>query len=180
MPEVLRYGGCRRRHECRPALFPREFPGGITRRPSAPQPSAVARRMRWVCGRKVGVMRSTSLVALSVCALSMFSAPALAQRPVNFSIGGGLTTPNSSVRDHLGNGYNFNIGLQGNITPVIGIEGLYSFSGLGDKNISIPVYPQPLASGGVPTNLSGSMNMQYGTASLVVQRPTGGVRPYGL
>ena len=125
-------------------------------------------------------MRSTSLVALSVCALSLLPATALAQRPVNFSFGGGLTTPNSDVRDHLGNGYNLNIGLQGNITPVIGIEGLYSFNGLGDKDITIPVYPQPLADGGVPTNLSGSMNMQYGTASLVVQRPTGGVRPYGL
>jgi hypothetical protein len=57
------------------------------------------------------------------------------ERRVNFSIGGGYTAPNSEVRDHLGDGYNFNIGLQANVTPVIGIEGIYSFNGLGQENI---------------------------------------------
>ena len=108
------------------------------------------------------------------------AAPAYAQdQPVNFSIGGGYTVPNGEVRDHLGDGYNFNIGLQVNVTPVIGIEGLYSFNGLGDKRISIPVSPTPGADP-VPTDFFGSMNMQYGTGALVVQRPDGGVRPYGL
>ena len=101
------------------------------------------------------------------------------EQAVNFSLGGGWTAPNSDVRDHLGDGYNFNIGLQFNVTPVIGIEGLYSFNGLGDKRISIPVSGTP---GGdpVPTDFFGSMNMQYGTVSLIAQRPEGGVRPYGL
>jgi hypothetical protein len=106
--------------------------------------------------------------------------PAFAQNPVNFSFGAGFTAPNSEVRDRLGNGYNFTIGLQGNLTPAIGIEGLYSFNGLGDKRISVPVFPVPTPLDGVPTDFSADMNMQYGTASLVVQRPEGGVRPYGL
>jgi hypothetical protein len=105
--------------------------------------------------------------------------PAFAQRPVNFSFGAGFTAPNSEVRDRLGDGYNFTIGLQGNVTPVIGIEGLYSFNGLGDKQISIGVAPAP-NNGTIPTDFFADMNMQYGTASLVVQKPEGGVRPYGL
>ena len=72
--------------------------------------------------------------------VAMLPVAAQAQdKPVNFSIGGGWTAPNSEVRDHLGDGYHFNIGLQVNVTPVVGIEGAYSFNGLGDKRISIPV-----------------------------------------
>jgi hypothetical protein len=101
-------------------------------------------------------------------------------KKVEFSIGGGYTVPNGEVRDHLGDGYNFNVGLQVNVSPVIGIEGLYSFNGLGDKRISIPVLPTPVNGTGVPTDFFASMNMQYGTGSLVFRKPDGGVRPYGL
>lgn len=102
-----------------------------------------------------------------------------AERPVNFSFGIGWTSPNSEVKDHLGNGYNINIGLQGNITPTIALEGLYSFTGLGDKTRLVDVSDVP---GGVttPREFSADMNMQYGTASLIFQRPSGGARPYGL
>jgi hypothetical protein len=110
--------------------------------------------------------------------------PASAQppdRPVNFVLGAGFTAPNSEVRDHLGDGYNFNIGLQVNVTPMIGIEGLYSFNGLGDKQLSIPVSPTPVTSAtSIPTDFFADMNMQYGTANLVVKKPEGTVRPYGL
>jgi opacity protein-like surface antigen len=108
------------------------------------------------------------------------SAQAQEQR-VNFSIGGGYTAPNAEVRDHLGDGYNFNIGLQVNVTPVIGIEGVYSYNGLGDKRLSIPVAGNPLpGETPVPTDFFASMNMQYFTGNLVFQKPDGGVRPYGL
>jgi opacity protein-like surface antigen len=124
------------------------------------------------------------LPRLMVCAAGLLLAalPSGAQaqeQRVNFSIGGGFTTPNSEVRDHLGDGYNFNIGLQVNVTPVIGIEGVYSYNGLGDKQVTLDVSDEP---GGpaVPTDFFGSMNMQYGTANLIVQKPDGGVRPYGL
>lgn len=97
----------------------------------------------------------------------------------HFSLGAGYTAPNSEVRDHLGDGYNINVGFQVDVTPVFAIEGLYSFNGLGDKQISIPVTPQPLGDG-VPTDFFASMNMQYGTVAAIVQKPEGTVRPYGL
>jgi opacity protein-like surface antigen len=105
---------------------------------------------------------------------------AAAQDKVDFSIGGGVTIPNSEARDRFGEGYNINFGVQVNVTPVIGIEGLYSFNGLGSKDITIDVFPQPINGSGIPTNFDANMNMQFGTASLVVQKPDGGVRPYGL
>lgn len=126
-------------------------------------------------------MRHTiRLVAAASVFVAILPGPAQAQEQrVNFSLGGGWTAPNSDVRDHLGDGYHFNIGLQVNVTPVIGIEGLYSFNGLGDKRISIPVSGTPDGAT-VPTDFFADMNMQYGTAALVVQKPEGGVRPYGL
>jgi outer membrane protein with beta-barrel domain len=96
-----------------------------------------------------------------------------------FSIGGGFTAPNSEVRDHLGDGYNFTIGLQVNVNPVFGIEGLYSFNGLGEKRLSIPVSGAPGGSG-VPTDFFADMNMQFGTVSVVFQKPEGTVKPYGV
>jgi opacity protein-like surface antigen len=126
-------------------------------------------------------MRQTTIFVMAIALTGSMVTSAAAQddRKVNFILGGGYTAPNSEVRDHLGDGYNFNIGLQVNVTPVIAIEGLYSFNGLGSKQISLPVSPTPNA-GGVPTDFSADMNMQFGSANLVFQKPDGGVRPYGL
>ena len=127
-------------------------------------------------------MRQTRFLAIAIAALTAVTATnASAQddRPVQFILGGGYTAPNSEVRDHLGDGYNFNIGLQVNVTPVIGIEGLYSFNGLGDKRITLPVSVTPV-DGGVPTDFFADMNMQFGSANVVIQKPEGSVRPYGL
>jgi opacity protein-like surface antigen len=119
------------------------------------------------------VLTATLLVALPLAAQAQ-------DKPVYFVLGGGYTAPNAEVRDHLGDGYNFNIGLQVNVTPMIGIEGLYTFNGLGDKRLSIPVSPTPSGSSSVPTDFFADMNMQSGTANLVLQKPDGSVRPYGL
>ena len=101
-------------------------------------------------------------------------------KKVNFSFGGGFTAPNSEVRDHFGDGYNFNFGVQVNVTPAIGIEGLYSFNGLGrEGHLHYCSRSQSGAAACRPT-IFADMNMQYGTVNLVVQRPKGGVRPYGL
>jgi len=101
-----------------------------------------------------------------------------------FILGGGYTAPNAEVSDHLGDGYNFTIGGQVNVNPMFGIEGLYSFNGLGDKRISIPVSATPVDSAGntagIPTDFFGSMNMQYGTIAAVLQAPEGKLKPYGL
>jgi len=126
------------------------------------------------------VMRYKLLVVLLAVSCIALSTGAQAQdRPVNVSIGGGFTMPNSEVRDHLGDGYNFNFGVQVNVSPVIGIEGLYSFNGLGAKRISIPVSGAP-GGAGVPTDFSADMNMQYGTGSVIFKAPHGTIRPYGL
>jgi hypothetical protein len=120
------------------------------------------------------------LVVLAVITLGVLPRAAQAQdKRAYVSFGGGFTTPNAEVKDHLGDGYNINFGVEVKVTPVIGIEGLYSFNGLGDKRLSLPVSPTPVDSG-VPTDFFASMNMQYGTANLVLQRPSGTVRPYGL
>jgi len=108
-----------------------------------------------------------------------FAAEAQEKRGL-FIIGGGYSSPNAEVSEHLGDGYNFTIGAQVNATPTFGIEGLYSFNGLGEKRISIPVFATPLEGAGTPTDFFGSMNMQYGTISAVLQDPHGKVRPYGL
>ena len=120
-----------------------------------------------------------SVFVLVVSFLAALPYGAEAQKPVNVSFGGGYTQPNAEVSDRLGGGYNFNFGVQVNATPVIGIEGLYSFNGFGDKQFSIPIAGNPGGST-VPTDMFGDMSMQYGTASVIVQKPQGSVRPYGL
>ena len=124
-------------------------------------------------------MRAKSVFVLVVSFLAALPYGAEAQKPVNVSFGGGFTQPNAEVSDRLGGGYNFNFGVQINATPVIGIEGLYSFNGFGDKQFSIPIAGNPGGST-VPTDMFGDMSMQYGTASVIVQKPQGSVRPYGL
>jgi hypothetical protein len=123
------------------------------------------------------------LLAVALFTAATFVGPlstnALAQdKKAYFILGGGYTAPNAEVRDHLGDGYNFVIGGQFNATPKIGIEGLYSFNGLGQKQISVPLSATP---GGatVPTDFFADMNMQYGTVNVVMQKPEGTVRPYG-
>jgi hypothetical protein len=95
------------------------------------------------------------------------------------SVGGGFTTPNSEVRDQLGNGYNFAFGVQFDLTPAIGLEGFLSTNNLGDQRLSLSVSPTPGAFS-IPTDVSVHMTMELATANLVVQRPDGRTRPYGL
>ena len=124
-------------------------------------------------------MRRTTLVFSFATLMAAMATPTAAQdKPAHFILGGGYTAPNSEVRDHLGDGWNFTIGAQANVTPVIGIEGLYGYNGLGSKRISIPVSGTP-GGAGVPTDFFGKMNMQYGIGNLVIQG-TGGVKPYGV
>ena len=129
-------------------------------------------------------MRHRTMLLWSIVGiLALVSTSAYAQdvRPVQFSFGAGVTWPNSEVRDHLGNGYNINFGLQFNVNKNIGIEGLYSFNGLGDKTIVINTVDNPINPGtGVPTDFSADMNMQYGTGAVVFQGGSGKARGYGL
>jgi len=126
-------------------------------------------------------MRQVTILMFAIATLvGPWSTSAFAQDKAGyFILGGGFTMPQSEVRDHLGDGYNFVIGGQYNATPLIGIEGLYSFNGLGEKNIRLPVSPTPGGSS-VPTDFFANMNMQFGTVSVVFQTPEGSVKPYGL
>jgi opacity protein-like surface antigen len=113
--------------------------------------------------------QSRRFVAVIVSALALAAGSAYAQdKRVNVSFGAGYTAPNAEVRNHLGDGYNINFGVQVNLNRHLGIEGLYSFNGLGEKQISVSTSGTP---GGptVPTDFFGDMNMQYGTAALVWQ-----------
>lgn len=126
-------------------------------------------------------MRHTPL--LLALAILVFGSPASAQDPdkrVNWQIGGGYTWAISDVGDYLGDGYNFNFGVTFEVSPMIGIEGLYSFNGLGELDFDFPVSSIP-GGPGVPTPFTADMNMQYGTGSLIFGGPRAArVRPYGL
>jgi Outer membrane protein beta-barrel domain len=98
---------------------------------------------------------------------------------LHVSFGAGFTAPNSEVRDQLGDGYNFAFGVQFDVTPVIGIQALLSTNDLGDKRLPIPVSLTPTLLS-IPTDFIVSMSMQFATANLVVQKPEGSIRPYGL
>jgi hypothetical protein len=133
--------------------------------------------------RKDGTMRHREfafVLAAAVVALTPLAAQAQDEQPAHIILSGGYTATNGEVGKRLGDGYNFNIGVDVKVTPVISIEGLYSFNGLGEKQISIPVSVTPVGTSTTPTDFFGSMNMQYGTGSVVVQKPEGSVRPYGL
>jgi opacity protein-like surface antigen len=105
--------------------------------------------------------------------------PASAQeKRVDVNIGGGYTAVMSEVRDYLGDGGNFNLGVTINVTPVLGIQAEYSYNALGRKQVSIPVSPTP---GGTATDQAfyADMNMQYGDFNLIVKPPMEGrAKPY--
>jgi opacity protein-like surface antigen len=123
-------------------------------------------------------------VMLAAAMLAIVATSAYGQdKRVFGSFGAGWTMPNGEVRDRLGDGFNVTFGVEVKVTPVVGIEGLYSFNGLGQKQISIPVSalpPVPTPSSTVPTDFFGDMNMQYGSAAVVLRKPDGQVKPYGL
>lgn len=121
------------------------------------------------------------LVFLFLAAL-VAAVPASAQddRRVNVNLGGGFTFATGEVRNHLGDGYNVNAGLTLNITPMIGFQMEYSFHGLGEKQLSVPVSPTPTGSM-VATPFYGNMNMQYGNFNLIAKPSAHGTaRPYAV
>ena len=84
----------------------------------------------------------TMFVFVFAASLSAISPPvAQAQdfKRVHVSLGGGWTAPQLGRSDRLGQGYNFNFGVDVSVNPVVAIEGLYSFNGLGEKHISLDV-----------------------------------------
>ena len=65
-------------------------------------------------------MRYRALLVLTVSTLAALPVAAQAQdKRVYVSLGGGFTVPNSEIKDHLGNGYNFNFGVQVNVSRAV-------------------------------------------------------------
>jgi opacity protein-like surface antigen len=126
-----------------------------------------------------GTARSIAFLAAGAL---LSAVPVEAQAPedrLHFSFGLGLTVPNSEVREPLGSGYNVTLGIQYDVTPIIGVEAFLSTNSFGDETVSIPVSPSE-DSPAVPSDFFLRMTMQMATANLVVQRPEGSVTPYGL
>ena len=129
-------------------------------------------------------MRKRAMLVFACVAGLSTVAPSTAQaqdfKRVHVTLGGGWTAPQSDVADRFGQGYNFNFGVDVSVNPVVAIEGLYSFNGLGEKSdlrLTWRILP-----GGPTTkrDFFANANAQYGTVSAVFQRPEGGVRPFGL
>ena len=124
------------------------------------------------------------VTAILFLAALVAAAPASAQdKLVNVNIGGGYTFALSEIRDHLGDGYNFSLGLTVNASPVIGFQVEYGFTGLGEKQIGLPpgvtLPPEPPPGEIAAGPFFADMNMQYGDFNLVVRPPTEGkVKPY--
>jgi opacity protein-like surface antigen len=120
------------------------------------------------------------LLALLVFTVAVPTAQAQDEKPVTVNIGGGYTFSLSEVRDHLGDGYNFNLGVTININPSIGIQTEYGFTGLGEKLVDLPsVTPPP----GVDAlrNVFADMNMHYLNFNLIFKSATESrVKPYGI
>ena len=86
------------------------------------------------------------------------ASPASAQdKPLSFSIGGGVTTPVGGVTESLGSGGQVSLGLTYRVNEQVGIIGEYGFSSLGSKVLTVP---QPLTTGSA--SFSGSGWYQFG------------------
>jgi opacity protein-like surface antigen len=130
------------------------------------------------------MQHKTKLVLVLAVALATL-APTEAQAQVedrrfHLLAGGGWSAPQSDVGERFGSGYNLTFGADVSVNPVVSIEGLYSFQDFGDRNITLPVTPMPVAEGGAPTQFFSSTSMQYGTGSVLFQKPQGNVKPYGV
>jgi opacity protein-like surface antigen len=93
------------------------------------------------------------LVALLVIALPA----AASDKPLSFSIGGGVATPVGGVGESLGKGGQVTIGLGYKVQPRVTVFGEYNFSSLGRKELQVP---QPLAT--TAASFSGNGWFQYG------------------
>jgi hypothetical protein len=101
---------------------------------------------------------------LVVVVLALVAAPAWAQvdeKSVNVNLGGGYTfTVNGDARDKIGDGYNFTAGITLNLLRKVGVQVEYSFNGLGQREVQIPVSVLPIVSG-TNQNFFADANFHY-------------------
>ncbi len=95
---------------------------------------------------------------LILMGLVVTSSPAAAgDKPLSFSIGGGMAVPAGGVGDSLGSGGQVTLGLGYKVRPQIAVFGEYNFSSLGNKSVNVP---QPLITDA--ESFTGSGWFQYG------------------
>ena len=124
-------------------------------------------------------LRSSVLI---VSLIAIFAAPsARAQdKPVSVNLGAGYTFALSDVREHLGDGYNFNLGLTFNVNQKFGIQAEYGFTGLGEKRVNLPTINPPPGETLV-RDVFADMNMHYGSFNAVFRPASEGrARPFIL
>jgi opacity protein-like surface antigen len=111
-----------------------------------------------------------------VAAMVLAAVPAFAQvdeKKVNVNFGGGYTfTLNGDARERIGDGFNFAAGLTFNVQPKFGIQVEWSYTGLGEKQIFLPVSPAPVP-GATDEPFFGQADMQYLDVNLVVKPMAG-------
>jgi hypothetical protein len=100
--------------------------------------------------RMIGGVILAGLVAMS-------SPASASDKPLSFSIGGGIATPVGGVGDSLGKGGQVTLGLSYDVQPRITVFGEYNFSSLGQKQLDLP---QPLVTD--PQTFAGNGWYQYG------------------
>jgi opacity protein-like surface antigen len=117
-------------------------------------------------------------------AVFVAASPSTAQdeRPVQINVGGGFTGVYGAASDRVGNGGGFNIGVIYKVTPVVGLQGEYSFNGIKGKDLTLPVFAGPNAGTSVPTAFTARANMQYGTFNVLVSPKINGAKlsPYAI
>jgi len=125
------------------------------------------------------------VLAILFLAALVAAVPASAQdKRAEVNIGGGYTFALSDVKEHLGNGYNFNLGVTIWASPTIGIQAEYGFNGLGEKEVGLNLPPgigcPPTGCGDIAQGpFFADMNMQYGNFNLVFRpQMEGAARPY--
>ena len=100
------------------------------------------------------------------------------ERKLQVVVGGGYTPAVSDLRDSVADGFNFNLGLLFNVTDTFGIETEYSFNGLGQKQLTIPVSPTPVDSA-TPAEFFAETNLHVVGVNIVVTPYRGGrAAPY--
>ncbi len=122
----------------------------------------------------------------AAAALVMAAVPASAQvdeKAVNVNFGGGYTfTANSDAREKIGDGYNFVAGITFNLSRKLGVQAEYSFNGLGQKQVQLPVSIKPI-DGGTRQAFFADANFHYLDFNAVLKPMAGSgrsVNPYLL
>jgi hypothetical protein len=117
------------------------------------------------------------VLSLLFVAAAVAAAPAQAQDeepphllPFEVHVGGGYTFQQSDTRQYLGDGWHINAGLTLALNRIFGLQGEYSFHGLGDKTVYLPALEVP--EGAILRPVRATTSLHYLNLNLVIKAPT--------